>query len=76
MFINGRSCDGEDATEVCCGEEQERSEAEPGEEMAVRVTGVWCKQQKKQTQDHREEQGGKEALRPHGFTFAPSAGKG
>jgi hypothetical protein len=62
VFINGRTGDEEDATEVCCGEEEERSEAEPGEEMAVRVAGVGCEQQKKQTQDHREEQGGERDL--------------
>jgi hypothetical protein len=62
VFINGRSGEGEDATEVCGGEEEERSEAEPGEEMAVRVAGVGCEQQKKQTQDHREEQGGERDL--------------
>ncbi len=62
MFINGRSGDGEGATEVCCGEEQERSEAEPWEEMAVCVAGVGCEQEKQQARDYCEEQGGERDL--------------
>jgi hypothetical protein len=61
-LINRGACDGEGASEVCCGEEEEGSQAVPREEMAVCVVRVRREEETQQTQNHREEKGGERDL--------------